>query len=137
MPFEWLNDIMARIYRMTLPVGPIESATTFYQSALKLEGKRISPTRHYFNCGGTILVICDFGVEGFGPEADWKPFANQFVYFAVDDLEQAFERVRDAGGDLRGGEIETKNWGERLFYASDPFGNALCFVEDATLYIAG
>jgi len=45
--------------------------------------------------------------------------------------------VRDAGGDLRGGEIETKNWGERLFYASDPFGNALCFVEDATLYIAG
>lgn len=128
---------MARIYRITLPVGPIESAMTFYQSVLHSPGTRISPTRHYFNCGGTILVICDFGVEGFGPKSGWRPFESQYVYFAVPDLDAVFERVREAGGDLRGGRIEMKVWGERLFYATDPFGNALCFVDENTLYVAG
>jgi predicted enzyme related to lactoylglutathione lyase len=30
--------------------------------------------------------------------------------------------------------IEEMPWGERLFYAHDPFGNPLSFVDDRTLF---
>ena len=128
---------MVKIYRTTLPVGPIAEATAFYQRILNRTGTRISPTRHYFNCGGTILAICDFGVEGFGPKPGWKPFENQYVYFAVDDLEAALERFKKAGGAVRDNGIQTKPWKERLFYATDLFGNAICFVDEKTIYVAG
>ena len=33
-----------------------------------------------------------------------------------------------------GGDINVKPWGERSFYANDPWGNPLCFVEAGTVY---
>ena len=33
-----------------------------------------------------------------------------------------------------GGEIGKRPWGERSFYAEDPWGNPLCFVEAGTTY---
>ena len=30
--------------------------------------------------------------------------------------------------------IVTQPWGERSFYAEDPFGNKLCFVDRSTLF---
>jgi hypothetical protein len=32
------------------------------------------------------------------------------------------------------GEIVKRPWGERSFYAIDPTGNKLCFVDAATLF---
>ena len=63
------------------------------------------------------------------------------VYFSVNDLETIFERAkalgclatRDVHGD-RAGEIVKRPWGERSFYAQDPFGNPLCFVDAKTLF---
>ena len=128
---------MLRIYRTTLPVTNLEKAVAFYQKVLGRKGKPVSPTRHYFNCGGVVIVCWDYKTEGPPPPEGWKPYPFQYVYFAVDDLDAAYERVKKAGGDLRGEKIRTMPWGERLFYATDPFGNALGFVDEKTVYIAG
>jgi len=32
------------------------------------------------------------------------------------------------------GEIVKRPWGERSFYAHDPWGNGLCFVDENTLF---
>jgi hypothetical protein len=32
------------------------------------------------------------------------------------------------------GDVIKRPWGERSFYATDPWGNELCFVEEGTLY---
>ena len=35
------------------------------------------------------------------------------------------------------GEIAERPWGERSFYAHDPFGNPVCFVDERTLFTGG
>ena len=40
------------------------------------------------------------------------------------------EEVHEAPG----GGIVVRPWGERSFYAEDPWHNPLCFVEDGTVY---
>ena len=35
------------------------------------------------------------------------------------------------------GEIAERPWGERSFYATDPFGNKICFVDRATMFTGG
>jgi hypothetical protein len=31
-------------------------------------------------------------------------------------------------------EVAVQSWGERSFYARDPFGNPICFVDSGTLF---
>jgi len=77
----------------------------------------------------------------FDPRADgdsWDAKPNpEYVYFAVDDLEEYFRRVsgQPSGKILRA--VETQPWGERSFYCQDPFGNKLCFVEENTKFTGG
>jgi predicted enzyme related to lactoylglutathione lyase len=54
------------------------------------------------------------------------------LYVAVDGLEQAFERVRESGGQIYQA-ISIKPWGERSFYATDPFGNRIGLLDEATV----
>ena len=123
-----------RLFRVILPVSDIDKAASFYSAILDQPGKRISPGRHYFGCGGTILAC-------FDPRADGDPWDARpnpdHIYFAVDDLGKCYERVsaRDDGAINR--PVETQPWGERSFYSTDPFGNKLCFVEEGTLFTAG
>jgi predicted enzyme related to lactoylglutathione lyase len=56
------------------------------------------------------------------------------LYFAVDDLESALERCRGAGCKRLDAVIKTRPWGERSFYAEDPFGNKICFVDEKTKF---
>jgi hypothetical protein len=62
-------------------------------------------------------------------------------YFTVKNLEAAFDRakalsclLREEVHDAPGGGIVVRPWGERSFYAVDPWGNPLCFVEEGTVY---
>jgi catechol 2,3-dioxygenase-like lactoylglutathione lyase family enzyme len=119
-----------RLFRVIVPVSDIDRAAAFYTEVLALEGQRVSPGRHYFDCGGTILAC-------FDPRADTDDFDAQpnpdHLYFAVDDLEACLDRARRAGcEDL--GEIATRPWGERSFYGRDPFGNPICFVDVRTTF---
>ena len=57
------------------------------------------------------------------------------------DLDAAFARATELGclsqesvHDAPGGGIVVRPWGERSFYAEDPWSNPLCFVEEGTVY---
>ena len=123
-----------KLFRIIVPVADIEAATRFYSNVLGHPGRRISPGRHYFGCGGTILAC-------FDPRADGDPWDARpnpdHLYLAVSDLESSLARVQAEPGSVVHSVIETQPWGERSFYCSDPFGNKLCFVDDQTLFTAG
>ena len=119
---------------MIVPVPDIDAAAGFYADVLGDPGRRISPGRHYFGCGGAILACFDPRSDG----DQWDALPNpDHLYFAVSDLETSLERVRAQPGSVVHRDIETQPWGERSFYCSDPFGNKLCFVDDRTLFTAG
>ena len=122
------------LFRVILPVDEIDRAASFYARLLGLRGERVSPGRHYFNCGGTILACYDPVADGDGKGDDWHPHINQYCYFAVEDLEAVFGRARLLECPGLDPEISEMPWGERLFYARDPFGNPVCFVDNKTLF---
>jgi predicted enzyme related to lactoylglutathione lyase len=122
-----------RLYRVILPVADIERAAAFYGAVFGTPGQRVSPGRHYFDCGGTILACYDPIADGDGEMGGWHFHPLQYLYFAVTDLEAILGRVRAARGTIDGG-IETMPWGERMFYARDPFGSRISFVDEGTLF---
>jgi len=129
----------ARIYRVILPVDDIDRAAGFYGALLEQDGARVSAGRHYFTCGEVVLAL-------YSPKADGDPAEPrpnfEHVYFAVRDLDAAYQRASRVGGlskatgdgKLPMGAIARRPWGERSFYMHDPFGNPLCFVDEATLF---
>lgn len=132
----------ARLFRVIVPVSDVERAARFYGAVLGEPGERVSPGRHYFDCGGTILACFDPRADGDGSDPTPNP---EWLYLAVDDLETTHAACRTAGAtfateDVHGdpaGEIATRPWGERSFYVRDPFGNGLCFVDQRTLFTGG
>jgi len=125
---------MAHLFRVIVPVADIERAARFYGSVLGSSGRRVSPGRHYFKCEGTILACYDPKADGDGYDA--KPLLEP-LYLAVDDLEATYVSATEAGASFSPdvvpdvgplGKIARRPWGERSFYAADPFGNPLCFV---------
>ena len=130
---------MARIFRVIMPALDLDRSVSFYQQVLGEKGMRISPGRHYFMCGAVILAVFNPAADGDSTE----PRPNfEHVYFAVADLEAFYERAERAGGlssaigdgNLPMGTIARRPWGERSFYARDPSGNPICFVDEATLF---
>ncbi len=128
-----------RLYRVVVPVSDIDHAAKFYGELLGVEGKRVTPGRHYIDCRGVILAL--FDPKGDGDAQPARPLPDH-LYFAVSDLEAAFARARELGGlstelgdgQLPMGEIAKRPWGERSFYTSDPTGTRLCFVDEETVF---
>jgi len=124
------------LFRVLLEVTDIEKATSFYAELLGDPGRRVHAGRHYFDCGDVIVGLVDVSPSGRMA----KPIP-QHLYFAVADLE-GFHRRAHAMAALSdekvhgesGGEIATRPWGERSFYARDPYGNLVCFVDEKTLF---
>lgn len=125
------GEAVARLYRVILPVTDIEKAALFYASLLELPGKRVSPGRHYFDCGGTILACFDPRADGDDFDATPNP---QYIYLSVTDLDAAFVRARALGCAELEEAIATRPWRERSFYARDPFGNPICIVDEKTVF---
>ena len=130
-----MSDVPS-LFRMILHVSDTDRAAGFYARLLGAAGRRVAPSRHYFDCGPVILALVD---PTGGDEA---PKTNpDYVYFSVQDLEAVHARASELGclseGDVHGksaGGIVTRPWGERSFYAYDPFGNGLCFVDEQTVF---
>jgi predicted enzyme related to lactoylglutathione lyase len=123
-----------KLYRVILPVRGIDRAAEVYSRLLQTSGQRVSPGRHYFDCGGTILACYDPAADGDGEQGGWRQHPNQYVYFAVADLEGAYQRAVDGGCKIIDGGIRKMPWGERMFWAVDPFGNPISFVDEATMF---
>jgi predicted enzyme related to lactoylglutathione lyase len=126
-----------KLFRVVLQVANLDQAAEFYATLLNDKGRRIPrATRHYFDCGQVILALLDPSPGG----EQAKPIPD-YIYFSVSDLERVYERARKLGclseEDVHGanaGEIVVRPWGERSFYAEDPWGNGLCFVDETTLF---
>ena len=128
------------LYRIILQVDNLDRAEEFYGTLLGDRGRRIPRgSRHYIDCGSVILALVDVTAEGMLAD---KPKPNpDYIYFSVGDLEVVHQRARNLGclstEDVHGasaGDIVKRPWGERSFYAYDPWGNGLCFVDEHTLF---
>ncbi len=124
------------LFRMVLQVSDLERATKFYSRLLGIKGRRIHGARQYFDCGHVILAL----LEPMAGRVKAKPNPD-YIYFSVKDIKKIHARVRELGclsrekvHDESGSDIVTRPWGERSFYATDPFGNGLCFVDEKTIF---
>lgn len=129
-----MNDT-PKFFRLNIEVADLDAATAFYTKLLGIEGRPQRGARIYFDCGGVTLSVIDVSSVG-APHV-----AAKALYFTVRDLDAAFERAKELGclspesvHDAPGGGIVVRPWGERSFYALDPWGNPLCFVQDGTVY---
>ncbi len=123
---------MSRLFRINIEVGDLAEAQRFYETLLGLEGRPQMGRRVYFEAGEVTLQV----VQTSDPHT-----AAKALYFLVDDLDAAHARASGLGCLSRelvhgesGGAPVVRPWGERSFYADDPWGNPLCFVEAGTVY---
>jgi catechol 2,3-dioxygenase-like lactoylglutathione lyase family enzyme len=127
------------LYRIIVPASDLQVSGAFYAELLGQPGFPVSPGRHYFPCGSVMLAV--YSPAGDGDPQEPRPNFGH-LYLALDDLEACHARAKaldcldpaTGDGNLPMGEIATRPWGERSFYAHDPFGNPLCFVDAATLF---
>jgi predicted enzyme related to lactoylglutathione lyase len=128
-------DDTPQFFRLNVEVGSLDTAAAFYSKLLGVQGRKQPGRRCYFECGPVTLQVLDVSSKG-------KPYpAAKALYFTVKNLEAAFERAKELGSlsredvhDEPGGGIVVRPWGERSFYAEDPWGNPLCFIEEGTVY---
>jgi catechol 2,3-dioxygenase-like lactoylglutathione lyase family enzyme len=129
-----------QLYRVLVPAKDLEQSRRFYESLFVTPGRPVGGGRIYFDCGPVLLGILDYAASG---EAHFPPPAEA-LYFATGDLEGMHRRARKldclSAGLLHDdptsplGEIVVRPWGERSFYAQDPSGNPLCFVDKRTVF---
>lgn len=117
-----------------MPVSAIGLAVDFYAAIFAQKGTPVSPGRHYFDLEGVILALYDPVADGDELGRPWVFHENQYIYIATEDLDRVYEQFRQAGDGTIDSGIEIMPWGERLFYARDPFGNPICFVDRDTTY---
>lgn len=123
------------LFRLSLEVGNLDKAATFYETLFAAEARRQPGARVYVDCGAVTLQILDVSSQG-------KPHpAAKALYFTVRDLDAVHARAKTlrclSRGRVHGkagGDITVRPWGERSFYAEDPWANQLCFVEEGTIY---
>jgi len=130
-----LSDVPT-LFRVTVEVGNLEEAATFYARLLNTPGTRHPGARQYFQCGSVIVVIIDPTQGGMAPTPGPKS-----LYFAVRDVDAVHQRAAELNAlapyTVHGepaADVLVRPWGERCFYVADPWGNDLCFVEEGTLY---
>ncbi|MBT0810727.1 VOC family protein [Litoribacter ruber] len=124
-----------KLYRIIFPVNDIEKATEFYTGVFDQQGERVSQGRHYFDLEGTILALYDPIADGDGVEKPWSFHENQYIYICTDQIELVHQKfLNDLNVKYVDENIEIMPWGERMFYANDPFGNPVCFVDSQTVF---
>jgi len=127
-----MTKLTPRLFRLNIEVASIGDAQDFYADLLGLEGRPQMGARVYFDAGGVTLQVV---------QAESPHVAAKALYFEVDDLDIVHERATRLGC-LSGEQVHgtpagapvVRPWGERSFYADDPWGNPLCFVESGTIY---
>lgn len=123
---------LPNIFRVILEVADLNKAENFYSQLLGLKGRKVGGGRCYFDCGSLIFAILEMKKPQKIP---------QYIYFSVSDIKAIFERAKtlkclskDKVHDEPAGEIIERPWGEVSFYAEDPWGNGLCFVEENSTF---
>ena len=128
-----------RVFRVLLPSKDLARSRRFYESLLGSRGRVVAGGRVYFDCGAVLLGLLDYSAQ-----RGRLPRSAEALYFATKDVEGVHRRAKRldclARGVLHGdpaspmGEVVKRPWGERSFYANDPSGNPICFVDERTLF---
>ena len=109
--------------QLAMPAGEEPRAEAFYSGVLGLP--RVEKPAELAARGG-----CWFRGEGIelhlGVEEEFHPARKAHPAILVDGLEALEARLREAGIEVTG-DVELA--GHRRFYANDPFGNRLEFLE--------
>jgi len=129
------NADVPSMFRLNIEVGNLDEAASFYTKLFNIEGRKQAGSRCYFTCGAVTLQVVDVSSAG-------EPHpAAKALYFTVKELDAIFARAKSLGclskEDVHGesgGKISVRPWGERSFYAQDPWNNPMCFVEAGTIY---
>ena len=126
-----MAENIPNIYRIIIPVSDAVKAVNFYSELFNLKGRNVGGGRYYFDCGSIILAILE----------SKKPSISDYIYFSMADVEEIYARAKyldclstELVHGEKAGEIIIRPWGERCFYAYDPFGNGLCFVDEKTIF---
>jgi predicted enzyme related to lactoylglutathione lyase len=123
------------LFRLNVEVGDLAAAAKFYGALFGVKARVQPGSRLYVKAGAVTLQVVDVSSVG-------EPHtAAKALYFVVRDLDAVFARAKklrclskaDVHG-TSGGAIAVRPWGERSFYAEDPWKNPLCFVEAGTIY---
>ena len=120
------------LFRINVEVGDLAAAQAFYERLLGQAGRPQMGRRCYFAAGGVTLQVV---------QVDPPHTAAKALYFLTASLDNVHQRATELGclsAELvhgePGGQPVVRPWGERSFYADDPWGNPLCFVEAGTVY---
>ncbi len=109
--------------QMALPAGGEDKARAFYNGLLGLP--EVEKPESMRASGG-----CWFETEGFklhfGVDPDFVPAKKAHVAFGVSNLQSLAEHLRNNGVDVK---EDDRLPGHRRFFASDPFGNRLEFLQ--------
>ena len=121
-----------QMFRLNIEVGDLAAAAKLYADLFAQPARPQPGNRIYLNCGPVALQVVG------APSPQPVPKA---LYFTVNDLDAVHARAKalkidsnDKVHGVRGGDINVRPWGERSFYADDPWGNTFCFVEAGTVY---
>jgi catechol-2,3-dioxygenase len=121
------------LFRINIEVGDLAEAQRFYGALLAQDGRPQMGRRVYFEAGGVTLQVVQ-------PETP-PHTAAKALYFLAEDLDAVHARAEalnclsaEVVHGEAGGHPVVRPWGERSFYADDPWGNPLCFVEAGTVY---
>jgi catechol 2,3-dioxygenase-like lactoylglutathione lyase family enzyme len=130
----------SRVFRVLLQVDDIAQSQRFYEALLGTPGRDVRGGRVYFDSGAVILALLDASTEGTGRASP----LSEPLYLSTSDLEGVYRRAERLGclsSELihndpsnPAGRITVRPWGERSFYANDPSGNPLCFVDERTRF---
>jgi predicted enzyme related to lactoylglutathione lyase len=119
-------------FRMNIEIGDRAQAQSFYETLFATQGRLQAGSRFYLRSGAITFQIVAV--------PDPHPAAKA-LYFTVKDLDALHARAaalnclsqESVHGQISG-QIAVRPWGERSFYAQDPWNNPLCFVEEGTTY---
>lgn len=121
------------IFRVIIEVSHLNNSANFYTKLLNITGRAVGGGRYYFDCGSVIFALLE-------TQQNPKPMP-QYIYFSVSEIETIYKRAteleclsQEAVHGEPAGEIIHRPWGERSFYAYDPDGNGLCFVDAETIF---
>lgn len=129
-----------KVFRVLVAAMDLEEACRFYETLLEVPGRKVAEGRYYFDCGSVILGVLDYGRREGSP---WST-PTEAIYFATENIDELYERAKELRcldpGNLHEdpssplGQLMKRPWGERSFYAHDPTGNPLCFVDARTVF---
>ena len=87
---------LAEIGQVSVPVGDLERATTFYRDTLGVPFLFAAPGMAFFDCAGVRLLLTL-------PEEPEEAHRSSILYFRVGDIRQAHRRLAERGVTFEGG----------------------------------